>query len=54
MKKPCDLAMIRDGHRKRSPKEVWRLVDAGGSDSSTADSKANPVSKLATRTSDAR
>ena len=42
------------GHRKRSPKEVWRLVDAGGSDSSTAESKANPVSKLATRTSDAR
>ena len=35
-------------------KFAWRLVDAGGSDSSTAGSKANSVSKLATRTSDAR
>src|SRR6516225_2580037 len=40
--------------RKRSPKEAWRLVDAGCSDSSTDVMKENPVSKLATRTSDAR
>src|SRR5262249_23485221 len=40
--------------RKRSPKEAWRLVDTGGSDSSTAGSKANSVSKLGTRTSDGR
>jgi hypothetical protein len=40
--------------RKRSPKEAWRLVDAGCSDSSTEGLKENPVSKLATCTSDAR
>jgi hypothetical protein len=36
--------------RKRSSKEARGLLDAGGSDSSAADSKPTSVSKLATRT----